>query len=161
MGAYLRLVDLGGPSLCHDEIIHLEVAEQLALFFFPDFATLLETRFKAGRGDLFERQFTAFGERFDSEGVEMALQGGGWSYQEVNKAGIGYQWALGEQAELGLPIAGPEIPVPAASWSSGANILFLRFARSTIPAEVITGSQDRRSLSAAFDYLEVLDETNP
>ena len=30
LGAYLRLVDLGGPSLWHDEIIHLEVAEQLA-----------------------------------------------------------------------------------------------------------------------------------
>ena len=178
--------------------------EEMALFFFPDFVTLLETRFAAGRGGLFEKQFAAFGERFDFGGAEMALQGGGWSYQEVNKAGIGYQWALGEQAELGLPIGQardarirfralpftyPDAPeqavelwlnesliatvdlprgwsehdllVPASSWNSGANVLFLRFARSTIPAEVIAGSQDRRRLSAAFDYLEVLDETNP
>jgi len=174
--------------------------EEMALFFFPDFVTLLETRFAAGRGGIFERQFEARGRRFDFGGAELTLQGRGWSYQEENKEGIGYQWAMGEQAELGLPIGPPrdarirfralpftypdapaqavevwlndslitavdlprgwsehEIDLPAASWSPGANILFLRFARSTIPAEVVAGSQDRRSLSAAFDYLEVLD----
>jgi len=174
--------------------------EEMALFFFPDFVTLLETRFAAGRGGVFEKQFAVFGQRFDFGGVEMFLQGGGWSYQERNKEGITYQWALGEQAELGLPLGRPrdallrfralpftypdappqtvelwlneaqiaavdlpphwsehEIEVPTAAWSSGANILFLRFARSTIPAEVIAGSQDRRQLSAAFDFLEVGD----
>jgi len=30
LGAYLRLVDLGGPSLWHDEITHLGAAETLA-----------------------------------------------------------------------------------------------------------------------------------
>jgi mannosyltransferase len=175
--------------------------EEMALFFFPDFVTLMETRFEAGKGAVFERQFEAMGRRFDFDGAEMMLQGQGWSYHEENKEGIEYQWAMGDQAELGLPLgerrearirfralpfmypdalpqsvevwlnesrlgtidlprgwSDHEISVPEATWSSGANMLYLRFARSTIPAEVAKGSQDRRSLSAAFDYLELVDE---
>ena len=30
LGAYLRLHDLGGPSLWHDEIVHVQAAESLA-----------------------------------------------------------------------------------------------------------------------------------
>ena len=179
--------------------------EEMALFFFPDFVTLLETRFAAGRGGFFERQFAAMNQRFDFDGGGMTLQGEGWSYREENKEGIVYQWAMGEQAELGLPVGQPrdsrlrfrvlpfmypdappqavevwlnrspiatidlprgwsehEIELPQAVWSSsGANVLYLRFARSTAPSEVNKGSQDHRSLSAAFDYLEVVDTVTP
>jgi hypothetical protein len=78
--------------------------EELALFFFPDFVTLLETRFVAGKGAVFEQQFEAMGQRFDFGSGESGLQGRGWSYPERNNAGIEYQWAVGGQAELGLPI---------------------------------------------------------
>ena len=175
--------------------------EEMALFFFPDFVTLLETRFAAQKGAVFERQFAMMGQRFDFVGGELSLKGQGWSYPESNKAGIEYQWALGEQAELGLPIGLPrdarirlrvlpyigpeahpqtlkiwlnetllntvelpggwseqEIAVPASTWSPGANILYLRFGRSTVPAQVHSGSKDQRSLSAAFDFLEVVTE---
>jgi 4-amino-4-deoxy-L-arabinose transferase-like glycosyltransferase len=173
--------------------------EEMALFFFPDFVTLLETRFAAQKGGMFEEQFEAMGQRFEFGGAELTLQGRGWSYPEHNKAGIEYQWALGEQAELGLPVGPPrdsrirfralpftypealaqtvemwlneirlatlelspgwsehEVAVPASSWSSGANILYLRFGRSTIPAQLDSGSTEKRNLSAAFDYLEVV-----
>ena len=172
--------------------------EEMALFFYPDFVTLLGTRFAAGKGTIFQRQFAALGERFDFAGAEMMLQGAGWSYHEQNQEGITYQWAMGEQAELGVPAAelrdrvirfralpftypdAPsqtlelwlneslltsvelprgwsehEIEVPASVWGAGPDILFLRFGRSTVPAEVIAGSQDRRRLSAAFDFLEL------
>jgi 4-amino-4-deoxy-L-arabinose transferase-like glycosyltransferase len=175
--------------------------EEMALFFFPDFVTLLETRFAAQKGAVFEKQFAMLGQRFEFGGAELALQGRGWSYPERNNAGIEYQWALGEQAELGLPIGRPrdarirlrvlpftypeapvqtlemwlneaplatlelsqswsehEVAVPASSWSSGANILYLRFGRSTSPAQVDSASQDHRNLSAAFDFLEVVTE---
>jgi hypothetical protein len=175
--------------------------EEMALFFYPDFVTLLETRFAAQKGTVFEEQFTRMGKRFDFAAGEMLLQGQGWSYPERNTAGIGYQWAMGEQAELGLPIGPPrdarirlralpftfpqapdqtveiwlnEVPlttlqlhqgwsehefaVPASSWSTGANILYLRFGHSTAPSQVDSGSQDHRNLSAAFDFLEVLTE---
>ena len=175
--------------------------EEMALFFFPDFVTLLETRFEAQKGAVFERQFAIMSQRFDFDADELSLQGQGWSYPERNKAGIEYQWALGEQAELGLPIgpardarirlralpftypeapkqtlemwlnetllatlelpqgwSGHEVAVPTSTWSSGANILYLRFGRSTVPAQVDRGSSEQRSLSAAFDFLEVLTE---
>ena len=175
--------------------------QELALFFFPDFATLLETRFAAQKGAVFEKQFMAIGQRFDFVSGELGLQGQGWSYPERNNAGIEYQWAVGEQAELGLPIGQPrdarirlralpftdseapaqtiemwlnethlatlelpvgwsehEVAVPTSSWSSGANILYLRFGRSTVPAQVDSGSKENRNLSAAFDFLEVLTE---
>jgi 4-amino-4-deoxy-L-arabinose transferase-like glycosyltransferase len=175
--------------------------EEMALFFFPDFVTLLETRFEAEKGAVFEEQFTMMGQRFEFGGAEQTLQGQGWSYPERNTAGIGYQWAMGEQSELGLPIGRPrdarirlrvlpftypeaptqtleiwlnEVPlttlqlsqgwsehefaVPASSWSTGANILYLRFGRSTAPSQVDSGSQDHRNLSAAFDFLEVLTQ---
>lgn len=179
--------------------------EEMALFFFPDFVTLLETRFAAGRGGFFEKQFAALNQQFDFSGAGMTLQGTGWSFHEENKEGINYQWALGEQAELGLPIGRPrdarlrfralpfmypdappqnvelwlnqsliaavdlprgwsehEIEAPEEVWSSsGANILYLRFGRTTVPAEAVTGSKDRRSLSAAFDYLEVVEAVEP
>ena len=173
--------------------------EEMALFFFPDFVTLLETRFSAQRGAIFEEQFAAMGRRFDFVSGESSLQGQGWSYPESNTAGEDYQWALGEQAELGLPIgtardarirlrvlpftypgAPPqmlqlwlnassiatlelpggwsehEVAVPASSWSTGANILYLRFARHMAPSRVDGSSPDHRSLSVAFDFLEVL-----
>ena len=175
--------------------------EEMALFFYPDFVTLLETRFAAQKGTVFEEQFTRMGERFDFAAGEMLLQGQGWSYPERNSAGVGYQWAVGEQAELGLPIGPPrdarirlrvlpfphpeapaqtlemwlnevplatlelaqgwsehEVAIPVSSWSAGANILYLRFARSTVPAQLGTGSTDQRDLSAAFDFLEVVTE---
>ena len=175
--------------------------EEMALFFYPDFVTLLETRFAAQKGTVFEEQLTRMGKRFDFAAGEMLLQGRGWSFPESNSAGIGYQWAMGEQAELGLPIGPPrdarirfrvlpftypeappqtlemrlneeplvtleltqgwsehEVAVPASSWSSGANILYLRFGRSTAPSQVDSGSRDRRNLSVAFDFLEVVTE---
>lgn len=179
--------------------------EQLALFFFPDFVTLLETRFAADKGAVWEGHFETLGQRFDFGGGETFLQGRGWSYPERNEAGIGYQWALGEQAELGLPIGPPrdarirlralpfpyseaptqsleiwlnetllasvelpngwsehEVAVPAASWGSGANILYLRFGWSIVPAQLDSGSKDHRRLSAAFDFLEVVtDDPGP
>lgn len=176
--------------------------EEMALFFFPDFPTLLETRFAAGKGGVFEREFEATGRRFDFGGAELLLQGRGWSYPETNRGGVGYQWAMGPVVELGLPLEKPrpawirlralpfqypeappqilelrlnekaiatvelvggwtqhEFRVPPAAWSSGANILFLTFSRSTAPAQVVPGSHDQRPLSAAFDFLElVVDE---
>lgn len=178
--------------------------EEMALFFFPDFVTLLETRFAVGRGTIFEGYFADIDRRFDFGGAEMFLQGRGWSYQEQNKEGITYQWALGEQAELALPVSDrqesrirfralpftfPEAPdqavelwlnedrlatvalprgwseheivVPADSWSSEANILYLRFDHSTVPAQVIPASKDRRQLAAAFDFLELVTDPAP
>jgi hypothetical protein len=177
--------------------------EELALFYFPGFVDLLSTRFPADKGGVFERQFEANGRRFDFGGAELTLQGKGWSFHEENKAGIRYQWAMGEQAELGLPLGSPtdstirfralpfmypdapaqtlevwlndshlatldlprgwsehEVPAPVDVWSSGANILYLRFSRSTIPAELDRSSKDRRPLAAAFDYLELQDASN-
>jgi 4-amino-4-deoxy-L-arabinose transferase-like glycosyltransferase len=81
--------------------------EEMALFFFPDFVTLLETRFAACKGAVFEQQFAAMGQRFDFGSGESGLQGRGWSYPERNNAGVEYQWAVGRQAELGLPIGPP------------------------------------------------------
>ena len=179
--------------------------EEMALFFFPDFVTLLETRFAAQKGSVFESQFATMGQRFEFGGGEQTLQGRGWSYPESNTAGVGYQWALGENAELGLPIGSPrdarvrfralpltypgalpqqlevslnetllanlelsqgwsehEVAAPSSAWSPGANILYFRFSRSTVPAELGSGSTDHRSLSAAFDFLEVLtDDPRP
>jgi hypothetical protein len=179
--------------------------EEMALFFFPDFKTLLETRFAAQKGTVFEEQLTRMGKRFDFAAGEMLLQGQGWSYPESNSAGIGYQWALGGRAELGLPIGPPrdarirfrvlpfphpeapeqtlelwlnethlatlkleegwsehEVAIPVSTWSGGANILYLRFARSTVPAQLGTGSTDHRNLSVAFDFLEVVaEDTDP
>jgi hypothetical protein len=175
--------------------------EEMALFFYPDFSTLLTTRFAAQKGEIFERQFLQMNQRFDFGGAELLLQGTGWSYPEQNKAGIQYQWVQGDRAELGLPMDQPrkasirfralpflyeeapgqtvevklndlpltrlelpggwsehEIEVPESAWSTGANILHLYFGRSTVPAEVTPGSGDRRSLSAAFDYLEVVTQ---
>jgi len=175
--------------------------EEMALFFFPDFNTLLTTRFAAQKGEIFERRFLEMNRRFDFAGAELLLQGSGWSFPEQNKAGIQYQWAQGDRVEVGLPIGQPrralirfralpfmydkapvqtvevklndlpltrldlpggwsehEIEVPESAWSAGANILSLRFGRSIAPAEVVPGSRDRRSLSAAFDYLEVVTE---
>jgi uncharacterized membrane protein len=173
--------------------------EELALYFFPDFVTLLETRFAAQKGAAFERQFETMEQRFDFDASDLLLQGLGWSYPERNQAGIEYQWAVGEQAELGLPLGSPrdarirfralpftypdaseqtvelwlnetllttlelppgwsehEVAVPASTWSTGANVLVLRFGRTTAPSEVDGSSQDHRKISAAFDYLEVV-----
>ncbi len=175
--------------------------EEMALFFFPDFSTLLTTRFAAQKGEIFERQFLQMNQRFDFGGAELLLQGGGWSYPEQNTAGIRYQWAQGDRVELGLPIGQPrkalvrfralpfmyeeapgqtvemklndfrltrlelpggwsehEVEIPESAWNTGANILRIHFGRSTVPAEVVPGSRDRRNLSAAFDYLEVVTE---
>lgn len=175
--------------------------EEMALFFFPDFSTLLTTRFAAQKGEIFERRFLEMNRRFDFGGAELLLQGSGWSFPEQNKAGIQYQWVQGNRAELGLPVDQPgkalirfralpfmyeeapgqtvevklndlpltrlelpggwsehEVEVPESAWSTGANILHLHFGRSTVPAEVVPGSRDYRSLSAAFDYLEAVTQ---
>jgi hypothetical protein len=175
--------------------------EEMALFFFPDLVTLLQTRYQAQKGSVFDRQFDEMGRRFEFGGGETTLQGLGWSYPENDGAGMDFQWAVGEQAELGVPVgtaedalirlraqpftypeASPqevdlylndttiatfqlpegwsehEIEVPASTWSSGANILYLRFRRTTRVSEAIEGASDRRSLSAAFDYLEVVPQ---
>lgn len=172
--------------------------EELALFFYPDISTLFESRFAAGQGAFFVQQFEMLEGRLEFDGAEMALLGAGWSYQESNREGISYQWALGEAAEIGLPVMTPrdlvirfrvlpfnypdaqpqtievqlnsqtlatlessggwsehEVFAPSSIWQVGANVLTLGFGRSTIPASVVAGSSDRRSLSAAFDYLEV------
>jgi hypothetical protein len=81
--------------------------EDLALFFFPDLATLLRTRFAAGKGAVFEERFAALGRRFDFDGRGLTLQGRGWSYPETNQQGTTFQWARGGQAELGLPVGRP------------------------------------------------------
>ncbi len=172
--------------------------EEMDLFFFPDFVTLLETRFAAGKGAVFEELFASMGQRFEFDGGGLTLQGRGWSYPEQNDQGASFRWVVGEQAELGLPIGEPrdarirlralpflypeappqrmalwlnethlatldlsaawneyEVEVPASSWSSGANVLTLRFANTVSPATVIEGAGDGRSLSVALDYLEV------
>jgi hypothetical protein len=54
-----------------------------------------------------------------------------------------------------------EVRAAASTWASGPNILTLRFGRTTSPAQVIPGSADRRYLSAAFDYLEVVLDDEP
>lgn len=174
--------------------------EELDLFFFPDFRTLLETRFAAGKGTVFEQRLEAMGRRFEFVQDEALLRGAGWSYPETNDQGT-FQWAVGSQAELGLPIGPPrdatlrlralpfsypeappqilelwlgahqlaalelppdswsehQVPVPASAWSHGANILTLRFAHTASPAAVLPGARDGRSLSVAFDFLEVAD----
>jgi hypothetical protein len=178
--------------------------EEMALFFFPDLPTLLETRFAAGKGGVFEREFEAMERRFEFGGTELLLQGRGWSYPETNRARIGYQWATGSTAELGLPLQQPrwarirfralpfqfaeappqflklqlneetigtvelvggwtehEFAVPPTAWRSGANILFLTFSRTTVPAQVVPGSHDQRPLSAAFDFLEIVVDQEP
>jgi hypothetical protein len=173
--------------------------EEMALFFFPDMVTLLESRFAAGKGALFEQLLVDMGRRFDFGGGEITLQGSGWSYPENDGAGTDFQWATGEQAELGAPIGQPrdailrfrarpfsypdappqqvevwldqtllarlelppdwsehEVPVTAAAWEGGANIVYLRFSNSMRPAAVLEGSTDRRPLAAAFDYFEIV-----
>ena len=81
--------------------------EELAIFFYPDFPTLLESRFAAGKGEYFRRQFEERQGRLEFDGSELALQGAGWSYQERNRAGISYQWSMGPEAEIGLPVMTP------------------------------------------------------
>lgn len=175
--------------------------EEMDLFFFPDFPTLLKTRFAGHKGTVFEQKFAAMGRRFELAGGESGLLGRGWSFPETNGQGTSFRWALGHQAELGLPVGPPrdtslrfralafgypgappqtlelrlndgflasvdlpptwsehQIEVPAAAWSTGANVLYLRFAHSASPTEVLEGSGDPRQLSAAFDYLEVARE---
>ncbi len=48
-----------------------------------------------------------------------------------------------------------EIAISQAAWSRGVNILYLEFGRTTVPARLGGASQEQRSLSAAFDYLQV------
>ncbi len=81
--------------------------EEMDLFFFPDFETLLETRFAAHKGAVFEERFAALGQRFDFDGGESLLQGKGWSFPEENEVGTSFQWALSERVVLGLPIGRP------------------------------------------------------
>ena len=176
--------------------------ESMALFFFPDFTTLFETRFAAGKQGPLERIFQDYGQRFEFGGGEATLQGAGWSFPEESPD-RDFQWVIGAEAELGLPVevradavirfsalpflypdaptqsvavwlneqhldtieleqawSTHEIRVDASSWSQGPNILYLRFAHSQRPARVIDGSNDRRELAAAFDYLEIVTPTS-
>lgn len=81
--------------------------EDLALFFFPNFATLVETRFANGRGQVFEERFRAMGQRFDFDTGDSLLLGQGWSFPERSRQGTTFQWARGLQTALALPIASP------------------------------------------------------
>ena len=174
--------------------------EEMALFFFPDFETLLETRFAAGKGSYFVEQFEQMNQRFDFAGESSTLLGEGWSYPENDGQGTSFRWALGSEAVVALPTEGKrkttlrlralpfvypgaspqslelsfgqepiatleltegwnehEVDIPDSSLGAGPNILYLRFARSTAPASVLEGSGDNRQLSAAFDYLEIVE----
>ncbi len=182
-----------------DHILSRQIAE-LDVFFAPDFRTLVETRFTADRGDLFVETFDSQMRRFEFEADELLLQGSGWSFPELNREGISFQWATAPEAELGMPFASTrdrvirfralpfsyeqapvqtvelvlnskllgsvelsqgwsehELLAPASAWRGGPDILILRFGRTNSPAQVVPGSGDRRFLSAAFDYLEVVD----
>ena len=182
-----------------DHILSRQIAE-LDVFFTPDFQTLVETRFDAERGSVFLEAFEGQSQRFEFEANELLLQGAGWSFPELNKEGISFQWATAPEAELGLPVTSKrdrmirfrvlpfsypgasiqtvefvlnsevlgsveldkgwsehEVLAPASSWRGGPDILTLRFGRTNSPAQVNPGSSDRRFLSAAFDYLEVVD----
>jgi len=81
--------------------------EELALFFYPDISTLFESRFAADQGSFFARQFEMLNGRLEFDGAEMALLGAGWSYRESNREGISYQWALGAETEIGMPVMAP------------------------------------------------------
>ena len=80
--------------------------QELEVFFFPNFRTLLETRFAAGKGKVFRDEFTRLEGHFDFGGGEMLLKGQGWSFPERNETGT-FQWAFGEQTELALPMEPP------------------------------------------------------
>ncbi len=80
--------------------------EGVALYFFPDFATFFETRYAAGRQGPLEDIFSNRGHRFEFGGGEAILQGSGWSFPERGPD-RDFQWALGAEAEIGLPISNP------------------------------------------------------
>ncbi|MEM7587326.1 MAG: glycosyltransferase family 39 protein, partial [Acidobacteriota bacterium] len=86
--------------------------EELDLFFFPDFKTLFETRFAAGKGAVFTQRFAEMGQRFEFVEDERLLKGQGWSYPERNDT-ASFQWAVGSQAELGLPVDLPADAPPS------------------------------------------------
>lgn len=182
-----------------DHILSRQIAE-LDVFFTPDFQTLVETRFDAQRGPVLLEAFEGQSQRFEFEPNELLLQGAGWSFPELNKEGISFQWATAPEVELGLPVSSQrdrmirfralpfsypgapaqtvelvlnsevlgsvelsqgwsehEVIAPASAWRGGPDILTLRFGRTNSPTQVNPGSSDRRFLSAAFDYLEVVD----
>ena len=181
-----------------DHVYSQRIAE-LDVFFSPDFHTLIESRFAAGREGFLVEGFERQGRRFDFDASELLLQGSGWSFPEQNRQGETFQWATAPEAQLALPLSSKtdrlirlralpleypeataqtlelvlnsvslksvelkegwneiEVSAPAAVWRGGPDILTLRFGRTDTPAEVLAGSNDRRNLSAAFDYLEVV-----
>ncbi|HEX2799694.1 MAG TPA: hypothetical protein VHQ44_08480, partial [Thermoanaerobaculia bacterium] len=48
------------------------------------------------------------------------------------------------------------IAVPRALWKRGANELKFVFAYAESPKDRVSGATDERTLSAAFDWLEIL-----
>ncbi len=83
--------------------------ESMSLYFFPDFVTLVESRFAAQRGAAFEQHFAAIDQRFELDGRGALLLGKGWSAPETNPQGLTFRWAVGERAEVALPIAAPKM----------------------------------------------------
>ncbi|HTS03210.1 MAG TPA: hypothetical protein VMN04_11845 [Thermoanaerobaculia bacterium] len=48
------------------------------------------------------------------------------------------------------------IPTPRSAWKNGVNELKFLFAYAESPKDRIPGAEDQRTLSAAFDWLEIL-----
>ena len=53
------------------------------------------------------------------------------------------------------------LAVPRSVWRTGANELRFAFAYAESPKERLSGSTDERTLSAAFDWLEILPPQAP
>lgn len=71
----------------------------------------------------------------------------------LNEAMIG-------EAVLDLPSGQYEFSAPKNRWREGVNVITLQFGRSNVPAE-LTGSSDRRSLSALVQTIRVSDHGSP
>lgn len=53
------------------------------------------------------------------------------------------------------------LPTPAAAWKDGPNELRLEFTYAEAPKERVPGFTDERTLSAAFDWLEIVPPVPP
>jgi len=87
-----------------DHVYSQRIAE-LDIFFAPDFLTLVDSRFAAGREKILVEGFERQGRRFDFEASELLLQGSGWSYPEQNRQGETFQWTTAPEAQLALPVS--------------------------------------------------------
>ena len=103
LSAGVRKSDHGRTWMHNYVPIWKQSREAFALFYFPDLEDLFATRFSGERRAFFEQEFAARGLGFEFAGNEEPLQGIGWSYPEILPEHH-FQWALGEQAELAVPI---------------------------------------------------------